>query len=380
MAQVILAFPMTLPHLLSMAQGIRSYAEQKTQWNLATSPETHSIPVSCLDDWDGDGALVFINNDYELKIARHLKCPVVNLSNALRTTTFPRVRVDLNAVGAMAAQHLIVRGFRHLAFYGLKDVFYSACCCEGFAGQAKKCSVKCHLLEDPNSLQLKNPWKQDRRRLECWLSRLEKPVGIMASHDHRAVIITEACHRLGLRIPQDVAVLGMNNDQQTCELSEPAITSIDRNGSQVGWEAAALLHKLMDGCPEPHTDIIIPPGSVVERASTDVVVTRGHELEQALNFIHSNYANPIGVWEIAHAAGKSRRWVEYAFRRLMMTTPHDYLNALRIRNALRLLQQPSVCFKQVASEVGFHDTRQLNRAVLHAVGKLPREMTSSSKN
>jgi len=178
-----------------------------------------------------------------------------------------------------------------------------------------------------------------------------------------------------LRVPQDIAVIGFNNDSHTCEFCEPPLSSVSRPGEKIGFEAAALLDRLIHGQPAPKEDIVLPPEEVVERASSDTLaVDDSEELSQALHFIHGHIDQPISVEEILERIAMSRRWLETAFKRKLRTTPHAYISQLRVKRVQRLLGETrKLRLKQLALNSGFTSTRQMNVVFRRLMGMSPRQ-------
>ena len=369
---------MGVPHLEEVVHGIRLYAQSQPTWDLVTSAETHSIPVSTLTGWDGDGVIGMVSATADLNVVRTLSCPVVNLSGAIADPGLPRVRVDYEMAGQMAAAHLLNRGFERFAYYGLRNIFFARSCLEGFRRHVQKHSGLCSVYEDESTFGVARPWKHDRDALSRWLKSLALPVGLMASHDPRAVMVIQACRRIGLRVPEDVAVIGFNNDIQSCKFCDPQLSSVARPGEKIGFEAASLLDRLMHGEPPPKSDILFPPEEVVERASTNTVAVDDNEaLAEAIRFIHQRLSEPIGVEDILQHVSVSRRWLEMAFKKKLRTSPHVYISQARVKKARGLLAEVrKLRYKQVALDCGFSSTRQLNIIFERHTGLTIREYLS----
>ena len=360
--RIALALPLGVPHLEEVVHGIHAYGQEHAEWDFVTSPETHSIPVGSLAGWDGDGVIGMVSAPADLGVVKGLACPVVNLSGAIPDPGLPRVRVDYERAGELAAEHLLNRGFERFAFYGLKDTFFARSCLEGFRSRVERHGARCRVYEDAATFGVARPWQHDREALAKWLKSLELPVGIMASHDPRAVMVVQACRRIGLRVPEDVAVIGFNNDIQSCEFCDPPLSSVARPGEKIGFEAAALLDRLIQGEPPPQKDILFPPEAVVERASTNTVAVADNEvLGQAVRFIHQHIGQSIGVEDILSHIDVSRRWLEMAFKKKLHTSPHAYISQARVKKAKGLLAEPrKLRLKQVAQDCGFSSTRQMS--------------------
>jgi len=197
----------------------------------------------------------------EVRAAGALTVPVVNISGALRDPGLPRVMVDHLELGRMAAEHLLERGFRRFGYYGLHKVWYSELRGRGFTERVILAGAECRELETISSIGRRRPWHGWLDELTGWLKELAPPVGLFAVHDYRARMVVDACYRAGLRVPDDVAVIGVNNDEITCEFCEPPLSSVSRNGRQVGCQAAALLDRLMSGRRPPRQEMLVVPGA-----------------------------------------------------------------------------------------------------------------------
>ena len=148
-------------------------------------------------------------------------------------------------MGGLAAEHLLERGFRRFGSYGVQGVWYSHLRKCGFIQRIEQAGRGCSVLETTSSIG-RQRWSDLQESLGNWLQTLHKPIGILAVHDGRAMMVTETCQRLGLRVPDDIAVIGVNNDETVCELTRPTISSVDRNDERIGYQSAALLDQWKD--------------------------------------------------------------------------------------------------------------------------------------
>ncbi len=373
--EVALALPAGVPHLERVLHGIRIYAQRHADWVFIASPETHFMSVAGLEGWTGDGVIALVNSKEELRVAKSLKMPVVNLSGVLKDAGLPRVRVDYREGGSKAADHLLERGFQRFAFYGLKNVWYSQLYREGFEKRLSVFDLKCDAYEVPSTIGVKHPWKHGADELDDWLLKLPRPIGIMTAHDPRGAMVVQACRRVGLRVPHDVAVISANNDTNICEFCDPPLSSVDRNGEEIGFEAAAMLDRLMKGEKQEETELVLPPGNVFSRESTNILSVEEPLLEKAVEYINAHIAEPFDVDDLVRVVGRSRRWIEYAFQRYLRRSPHRYINEARVKRACSLLaSEESYILKEVATLSGFSSTRQMNHAFQTVLGKMPRDL------
>ncbi|MCM8532658.1 MAG: substrate-binding domain-containing protein, partial [Lentisphaeraceae bacterium] len=217
MKQIALAFPMGVSHLERVAYGIRRYNREKANWLLITNPERHHLELEQLRNWQGDGVIGFINTPEEVEMIQELGIPAINLSGALDTSPIPRVRVDYHKIGCKGAEHLLARGFDNLAYYGIKDVWYAQEVGRGFQETVIDHEKKFFQYNAQSTLT--GSWSGADEQLSDWLESLPKPVALMAAHDPRALEVLQTCLQKDIRVPEDLALLGVNNDSITCELS-----------------------------------------------------------------------------------------------------------------------------------------------------------------
>jgi len=372
--EVALALPAGVPHLERVLHGIRIYSQKHGDWVFVASPETHFMSVTSLEGWDGDGVIALVNTPDELEVAKSLNMPLVNLSGVLENAGLPRVRVDYEEGGVKAADHLLERGFQRFAFYGLENVWYSQLYRKGFEKRLSVFDLKCEGYEVASSIGVKQPWRHGADQLDEWLTSLEGPVGIMTAHDPRGAMVIQACRRVGLRVPHDVAVISANNDTNICEFCDPPLSSVDRNGEEIGFHAASLLDRLMKGERSAPLETVLPPGAVMARESTNILSVEEPLLEKAVEYINSNIGSSFDVDDLVGVVGRSRRWIEYAFQRYLRRSPHRYINEARVKRACSLLSgDDSLILKEVASMSGFSSTRQMNHAFKSVLDKLPRD-------
>ena len=371
--RIALAFSMGIPFLELILRGIVEYGREHGPWIFEVNPEMGRIPIAKLADWEVDGIIAYLNTVEEEHAALALGIPTVNLSAAPLSPLLPSVNMDNHAVGAMAARHLLERGFRRFAYYGVTGAGYSRDRQAAFIEALQSAGFECEVFVDPVSARRESPLRLSHHRLERWLSALQPPVGLFAVHDYRARVLMEACLRVGLRIPEDVAVVGMNDDAAACEFANPPLTSISHAGPPLGRAAAALLDRLMQGKPPPARPIRFLPTSITARASTAIVAVPDAQTADAVRFMTSHIAD-ASVATTAANVKLARRTLELRFRQWLGSSPHDYLNRLRIAKAKQLLLgQERLTIKEVAAKAGFADPRRLNAMFKRIHGRTPRD-------
>jgi LacI family transcriptional regulator len=268
--------------------------------------------------------------------------PVVNISSALGEGDLPSVVSDDHAVGRTGADYFLRLGFRNFAFYSPIDRQFARLRHEGFSTRLRESSGHDSTLI------------RSAADLEPALFQLPRPLAVMASNDTSALTVLEMCRAHGVRVPDDVAILGVDDDDLIQSLAFPPLSSIHLATDRIGFEAAALMERLLSGQrPEAATRQLIPPTSVVTRQSTDVTATTDTDVAAALRFIRDHAAAAISVEDVARGVTISRRQLERRFRDTLGRTVYDEIKRCRIDRAKQLLAETELTLPQVAMASGF---------------------------
>jgi LacI family transcriptional regulator len=363
---------MGLAHLQAAVRGITDYAREHGRWLFTTSPETVTMSIQSLHGWRGDGIIAVLLNRADVRAVQQLGLPTVNFSGALKNPGVPRVMVNNPAVGRMAAEHLLECGFRNFAYYGLRNVNYAQGRADGLIQRLREEGHSCSVFLSPNVFTADRPWQDEMEKLQRWLQTLQPPVGIFAASDPRARMVIEACQEVGLHVPDEVGVVGVDNDQVVCEFSDPPLSSIACDWYRIGYEAAAMLDRLMEGGQVPKEDLLIDPIAVVRRRSTDVLVVDRPEVARAVQFIRENIGRSFGVEALLRETGVARRSLELGFKRSLKCTPHAYICQARIARAKELLAGPvRMKLGAVSRACGFKDLRRFRMVFRRHEGITP---------
>lgn len=377
---VALAYPVSVPWMALFVRGVTDYGQQHGGWSLTVSPPTLSwageqmLTLESLRGWPGDGVIAALATRAEIRAAKRLGKPLVNMSATLRETGFPRVMPDHAGMGRLAAEHLLDRGLRRLAYYGVAGLWFSQQRCLGFVERARQAGVSCDVLEAPRHPDARQTWQQRLAPLTRWLQQFRPPVGLLAIQDYRARTVVDECRRLGLTVPHDVAVIGMDDDPTVCEFCTPTLSSVSRNSWRVGYETAALLDRLMDGRAAPSEDVVVPSDGVLARQSTDTVAVEDPHVAAAVHFIHDHAAESFSVERVVRATSISRRQLEVRFRRVLDCTLYDYICRERIERAKRLLRGAErTKLRRVAAACGFSTVERMRLVFKRVSGQTPQQ-------
>src|SRR6266496_2186746 len=232
-----------------LLQGIAKYNREHGEWSTYFNPHGLSEPPPAwLSSWKGDGMLVRVETPEMFDVIRGAGVPVVNLRGTVARPGIPYVSIDNLQIATLALQHLRERGLRNFAFCGRTDTNNPALIERGehFRQLVEREGGVCHLFSTPRR-GTPQRWEHEQQRLANWIATLPKPVGIMACNDERGLHVLDACRRCEATVPDDVAVIGVDNDQAICDLAIPPLTSVDVNAEAIGYEAAALLERMMEG-------------------------------------------------------------------------------------------------------------------------------------
>ncbi|MGI6414603.1 MAG: substrate-binding domain-containing protein [Thermoguttaceae bacterium] len=362
--------------MTTFVRGIMDYANRHGGWVLTTSPPSligageKALTLEALRGWKGDGAIAAILNERDIEAARQLHFPVLNNASTFRETGFPRVRPDHYAMGRLAAEHLLDRGLRRLAYYGVEGYWFNELRFAGFADCAKRANVPCIALNVPRSCKY---LQQRIDMLARWLKRLHPPVGILGVQDYRARAVIEECQNLRLRIPHDVAVIGMEDDPTLCEFCQPTLSSVSRDPWAMGMVSAEMLDRLMNGLNTPN-DVAVPPDGVVARQSTDTIAVEDPHLADALHFIHDNIQKCFGIDQVVRATAISRRQLETRFRDMLGCSPHEYLCRKRVERVKHFLSVPErIKFHKLSRDCGFPNVERMRLVFKRVTGMTPVE-------
>ncbi|MDC0935806.1 substrate-binding domain-containing protein [Pirellulales bacterium] len=371
-------------HLEVLIEGVLDYVREKElNWCYITALESKTMSVLDLADWPGDGILTAINTKEEAACAEKLAIPIVNVSSALPNISVPSCVIDNCAIGHLAADHLIGKGFRSNAFSGLKDVEYSKQRAQGFSEKLGEAGFSSQEFLSYPTYHLKgSDWLRSNHQLAEWLEGLSKPLGLFAVSDYRARQALDACRLVGLKVPEEVAIIGMGNEELVCKHVHPTITSIVRNNHLQGYRSAEMLHKLMLK-EEMDVDLHpIAPLDIVERDSTSTFAVEDERLRQALEYLHDNLHDALfSIDDVTREAGVSRRWLEYAFRDALGETPYQYLRRQRLVRAKRLLvEEPTRKIYAIAQCSGFSSAKQLAMTFQQDLGMSPREYRRAAQS
>lgn len=304
--------------------------------------------------------------------------PTVSISNRRPHLPVPRVIVDDAAVADAAAEHLLDKGFRHFGYVGFREAPH---CGSRLRGEAFRDAVeeqggRCGFFRWRGQGRSRGTSEASIQGMAKWIAAMSKPAAVFAYTDDEAWPAAQACRRIGIRVPEEVAVLGVTNDPMVCSLATPPLSSVELPLEQLGYQAAGLLARLMDGLAPPDGPIVLPPMQVVARQSTDILAIEDVDIATAVRYIRDHADRAVRVGQVADAAMVSKRSLQRKFRLALGRTIQQEIRRSRIERAKRILLATDLAIPQVASRCGFAYAHHFDRVFRRETGATPTEFRS----
>lgn len=344
--KVALLFETPNAYARGILRGIGEYILTHGPWRVNfVQLGLDDLPPAWLSSWDGQGIILRGENLRMAEAVAQLSIPAVDLTPSRLLPKAPWVKSDDAAVARMAARHFVERGFRNFAFCGNSLFSVSARREELFEVHICGAGHLCHSFKDGGKV-LSSDAEIDM--ISRWLVTLPNPIGVFAFYDGRGQQVLEGCRRAGLAVPEQVAVLGVDNDEVLCMLSPPPMSSVILNPRRAGWEAAALLSLMMNGEEIPSAEYFIPPIDIAVRQSTDILAVSDPQIAKALHFIREHACEQIGVKHVLQNCPMARRRMEMRFRKLLGRTPHQEIIRMKLNRVKELLLGTQLSVSEIA--------------------------------
>jgi LacI family transcriptional regulator len=359
----------------SILRGIAAYAHEHQQWSIYAEEEER-LKMPDLRQWRGDGLIASFDDPNVAKMVRGASTPVVGIGGGQgwydETSGIPYISTDDGKIGQLAAEHLIARGLTQFAFCGYpKDRvnIWASNRAEGFKQRLALEGYDCHMFEGHR--QISQRWDLRQKELAKWLLHLPKPIGLMGCYDSRARHVLEACRFLRLRVPDDVAVIGVDNNELSCELSEPPLSSVEQGAFRIGYNAAQLLDQMIKGRKPNRLHYIVGPVGVVARQSTNLFNVSDRQVGNALRRIRDRACLGLQAESLSAELGLSRSTLDMRFKKAIGRTVDQEIRQVRLSRAKELLARTSLTLKQVAREAGYGSEQYLARMIRDATCTTP---------
>jgi LacI family transcriptional regulator len=340
-----------------LLRGIIRYQRKHGPWSIAFQPHGLGEPIPhWLRTWRGDGIIARINDMATARELMRLNLPLIDLRASLPDMHLPVVGIDNQKVVHLAVEHFLARGFRHFAFCGtpLGQHRYQDARGEHFRDELHARGFDCNVYVHPKRTISA---KVEQVHLTRWLLHLPRPCALMTCHDDRGQQVLDACLRAGIAVPDEIAVLGVDNDEFLCHLTTPPMSSIDVDAAQIGYEAAALLDDLMRGRKAPREWVLLPPRRVVERQSTSIFAVDDRHVANTAKRIRDGACTPMSIDEVLRDVPLSRSAAYRRFRQELGRSPKQEQLRLRIARARELLEDTDLPVSAIAERVGYTESK-----------------------
>ncbi len=357
----------------NIVKGIADYAATHGNWYFYLEPRGKYEQLTLPKNWDGDGVIARVTyEELAHEIAKSRK-PAVNVSwYSFDSVSVPTCTTDQQLAGQMIADHFLARGFREFAYCGpINRPHYTDMFGRAFVEAVSNSDHECHCFEEETNEANQYDWETRLNELGEWLVTLPTPLAMLAFSDVGGRQIAEACRMKGLRIPEQIALMGGEHDELTCQITHPPLSSIDLSPQRIGWEAAALLARMLEGEPPPDEPLRIPPARIIARQSTDTLAIADPALVKALEFIADNASRTITVSNVLEAVTISRRVLEQRFQKHLGRSPAAEIRRVKIEKAKQLLADTDRSLNGIAAACGFEHPEVLTRVFRRQEGVTP---------
>lgn len=329
--------------------------------------------VNWAKEWRADVVIAQFDPDDDVTLFRKNGIIALAQDYISKFDTVPNITGDYVSTGNMAADYFIAKGFTNFGFFGYKGVCWSDERRDAFRSRIEDSLGDGHGFYLYDKQDIDSLWYFDQSVLTDWLKSLPKPIAIMACDDNQGNILLQACELCGIHVPFDVAIIGVDNDEILCSMSNPAMSTINVDIERGGYDTAAMVHRMVNDFSYRGEDIILQPLTVIERLSSSVFATNDKEILMALKFIHANIDYRIQVTDVLKLVPLSRRLLEQRFKKMTGFTLYNYISHQRINRFAQLLVSSNDSISDIAARMDEFDTKSISRRFKEIKGCTPSE-------
>lgn len=363
-----------------LLRGIMAYLREHDPWSIHLPEQGRGdAPPPWLARWRGDGIIARIETREIAEAVQKVGVPLVDVSAARHVPGIPWVETDDRAFSEMAAEHLIERGFRHFGFCGDPRFNWSEWRREHFERLVQEGGGTCHVYQSTIDADNPVPSSREHRQLLAWVRGLPKPTGVMACYDIKAQQLLDVCREADIAVPEEVAVIGVDNDEVLCNLAAPPLSSIMPNTHGAGYRAACLLDRMFRGEQIGEKAYLMPPLGIATRQSTDVLAIDDPDVAGAVRFIREHACDGINVSDLLSAVPLTRRVLESRFRRILGFTPHEMIAKTRTDRVKQLLTETDLAMPTIAERAGFRHVEYMSTAFKNRTGLSPQRYRAKAR-
>ena len=378
MIRVLIISDFTESFAHKLLAGIVDFSRAKEQWIVRRMPPEYKaqigIPgvIRVAKEWDVNAVIGQFEPTDDIGLFAENGIVAIAQDYKKKFTSIPNVTGDYIGTGRMAARFFIDRGFKNFGFFGFNDVCWSDERCDGFRREVEAAGFGGDFYAY-RMQEIDMVWYYQRNRLREWLLSIPKPIAIMACDDNQGANLIEACHGIGIRIPSEVSVIGVDNDEALCSLGSTTLTSIQIDIEEGGRQTAALVERLVADPAAPVEDVVLRPVKIVGRMSTAAFATDDQQILKALLFIHKNALKKISVSDVMAEAALSRRLLERRFKAVTGKTLYEYITDQKLRYFAEQLADTDEQVINIALSMGENDTKSISRRFKQLYGCTPME-------
>jgi LacI family transcriptional regulator len=361
--------PRRIPRVALLIETSRTFSREMLAGVLELrAPD--STPPAWLRHWDGDGILTRTFTQEMADLIAGTGLPAVEMRSKTLAGERPFVGVDNAHIGRAVAEHFFERGYRRFAAYSLQTESFFLERVRNFVSAVEGYGCSCSELPEVASDSVSD-WEQSQARLVAWLAELPKPVGIFAANDQLGVRLLEACQRASVAVPEEVAVVGAENEETLCTFATPPLSSVRFDGQAVGYTAAELLDRMMRGKAPRRRETLLPPKGIAVRGSSDELVINDALVAHAARLIRENVMTGINVDDLCRRLNASRSTLDRRMKAALNRTPKEEITRIRFREVERLLRETDLTIDVIARQTGFTHSHYLQAAFKQIYGQTP---------
>jgi LacI family transcriptional regulator len=372
MRHVALIVETSMAYGRGILAGVAKYMAAHEPWSIYVDQRGLSEPPPLwLNDWNGHGVIMRAQTKRIAQVVEDLGVPAVDTQHQVRGINAHAVIADHAAIAEAAANHLLERHFRSFAFVGVERALWSKLRRDAYVSFLRSHGYRCNVYSPISRRRFQESWDGGQQDLAEWLQELPKPLGVFAAHDLRGLCVLDACRRIGLLVPEQVAVIGVDNDEALCKLADPPLSSVKLDFEYIGYAAAAMLDGLMQKRKISKQPVAVKPLRVVTRRSTDVMAISDAVTAQALRYIYLHADDGLSVTDVASHCGVSRRLIERSFSQFLDSSPHEQIVRVRVARVKQLLLETDFSLDEIAARSGWSHAAYLSAMFKKEVGKTP---------
>jgi len=361
-----------------LLRGIMAWSKRSEQpWVVCKMPPSYKREIGVkgvvrwAKNWRANVVIGQFDPDDDVSLFRKNGIVAIAQDYITPFDSIPNITADYELTGEMAANRLSGHGYRNFGFFGYENVCWSDGRLKGFKDRLEELNMDApHVF---NNRQLSSLWNYDIAELREWLLSLPKPIGVFACDDNQAEILLETCQASGINVPLDVAIIGVDNDEVTCTLTSPALTSVNMDIEKAGYEVAEMASRMVENPSYPGKDIVIRPIAVIGRGSTGIMATKDPIVADAMRYIYQNRARKIQVSDVIKQVPVSRRLLEQRFKEATGTSIYTVISNLRMDYFAQQLVSSSDTVSEIAARMDEPDTKSISRRFQALKGCTPTE-------